>query len=60
MSASSSPGAEPLAGWDPRRRAALEAVWEQFRQAAGDVSLSDELIADRRREAAADDAPSAE
>jgi hypothetical protein len=60
MSASSSPGAEPLAGWDPRRRAALEAVWEQFQQAAGDVSLSDELIADRRREAAADDAPSAE
>jgi hypothetical protein len=59
MSASSSPGAEPLAGWDPRRRAALEAVWEQFQQAAGDVSLSDELIADRRREAAADDAPSA-
>jgi hypothetical protein len=57
MSASSSPGAEPLAGWDPRRRAALEAVWEQFQQAAGDVSLSDELIADRRREAAADDAP---
>ena len=60
MSASSSPGADPLAGWDPRRRAALEAVWEQFQQAAGDVSLSDELIADRRREAAADDAPSAE
>jgi hypothetical protein len=60
MSASSSPGAEPLAGWDPRRRAALELVWEQFQQAAGDVSLSDELIADRRREAAADDAPSAE
>ena len=59
MSASSSPGAEPLAGWDPRRRAALEAVWEQFQQAAGDVSLSDELIADRLREATADDAPSA-
>ena len=59
MSASSSSGAEPLAGWDPRRRAALEAVWEQFQQAAGDVSLSDELIADRRREVAADDAPSA-
>jgi hypothetical protein len=56
MSASSSPGAEPLAGWDPRRRAALEAVWEQFQQAAGDVSLSDELIADRRCEAAAEDA----
>jgi hypothetical protein len=55
MSASSSSGAEPLAGWDPRRRAALEAVWHQFREAAGDVSLSDELIADRRREAAAED-----
>lgn len=59
MSASSS-GAEPLAGWDPRRRAALEAIWDQFRDAAGNVSLSDELIGDRRREAAADDAPSAE
>jgi hypothetical protein len=57
MSASSSSGAEPPAGWDPRRRAALEAVWDQFRRAAGDVSLSDELIADRKREAAADDAP---
>ena len=56
MSASSSPGAEPLAGWDPRRRAALEAVWAQFREVAGDVSLSEELIADRRREAAAEDA----
>lgn len=59
MTASAS-GAEPLAGWDPRRRAALEAVWDQFHHAAGDVSLSDELIADRRREAAADDASSAE
>jgi hypothetical protein len=44
---------------DPRRRAALEAVWDQFQEAAGDVSLSDELIADRRREAAADDTPPA-
>jgi hypothetical protein len=59
MSASSS-GAEALAAWDPRRRAALEAVWDQVREAAGDVSLSDELIADRRREAAADDTPPAE
>jgi hypothetical protein len=32
-------------------------VWEHFQLAAGDVSLSDELIADRRREAAAEDAP---
>ena len=55
MTASAGEG-EPLAGWDPRRHAALEAVWEQFQQAAGDVSLSDELIADRRREAAAEDA----
>jgi hypothetical protein len=60
MSASSSAGDEPLAGWDPRRRAALEAVWDQFQQAAGDASLSDELIADRRREAAAEGASPAE
>ena len=53
----SAAGGEALAGWDPRRRAALEAVWEHFQLAAGDVSLSDELIADRRREAAAEDAP---
>ena len=56
MTASSAAGGEPLAGWDPRRRAALEAVWDQFQRAAGDVSLSEELIADRRREAAAEDA----
>jgi hypothetical protein len=30
-------------------------VWEQFQLAAGDLSLSDELIADRRRESAAED-----
>lgn len=59
MTASAS-GAEPLAGWDPRRRAALEAVWDQFQHAAGNVSLSEELIADRRREVAAEDAPLAE
>jgi hypothetical protein len=47
---------DPLAGWDPRRRAALEALWEAFREAGGDeVSLSDELIAERRLEAAAED-----
>jgi hypothetical protein len=56
MTVSGSSAAEPLAGWDPRRRAALEAVWDQFQRAAGGVSLSDELIADRRREAAAEDA----
>lgn len=60
MTASSSAESEPLARWDPRRRAALEAAWHQFQLAAGDMSLSDELIADRRREAAADDASSAE
>ena len=49
-----------MAGWDPRRRAALEAVWDQFQHAAGNVSLSEELIADRRREVAAEDAPLAE
>ena len=47
---------DPLAGWDPRRRAALEALWQAFREAGGDeVSLSDELIAERRIEAAAED-----
>jgi hypothetical protein len=56
MTASRPVGGEPLAGWDPRRRAALEAVWDQFQRAAGDVSLSEELIADRRGEAAAEDA----
>lgn len=50
---------EALRGWDPRRRAALERAWEQFRAAgAGGVSLSEELIAERRREAAAQDATS--
>jgi hypothetical protein len=47
---------DPLAGWDPRRRAALEALWQAFKDAGGDeVSLSDELIAERRLEAAAED-----
>jgi hypothetical protein len=47
---------DPMGGWDPRRRAALERLWEQF-EAAGrsGTSLSDELIAERRREAAAED-----
>jgi hypothetical protein len=44
---------DPLAGWDPRRRAALESLWRAFKKAGGDeVSLSDELIAERRIEAA--------
>ncbi len=47
---------DPLAGWDPRRRAALERIRRQFKEAGGDkVSLVDELIAERRREAAAED-----
>jgi len=56
MTASTSARGEPLAGWDPRRRAALEAAWDQCERAAGDVSLSEELTVDRRREAAAEDA----
>jgi hypothetical protein len=45
-----------LAGWDPRRRAGLERIQRQFREAVGDqVSLSDELIAERRRHAAIED-----
>lgn len=47
---------DPLAGWDPRRRAALEAAWDRFERAAGDRSLSDELVDERRRKAAAEDA----
>ena len=46
---------DPLAGWDPRRRASLERLWERFREAAGEVRLSDELVAERRLEAAAAD-----
>jgi hypothetical protein len=47
---------DPLAGWDPRRRAALESLWRAFKDAGGDeVSLIDELIAERRLQAAAED-----
>jgi hypothetical protein len=36
---------DPLAGWDPRRRAALEASWQAFKVAGGDqVGPGDELI----------------
>jgi hypothetical protein len=39
---------------DPRRRAALERIRRQFKEAGGDkVSLVDELIAKRRLEATA-------
>jgi hypothetical protein len=49
---------DPLAGWDPRRRAALEHIRQQFKEAGGDkVSLVDELIAERRAQAAAEDGP---
>jgi hypothetical protein len=52
----SGPAEDPLAGWDPRRRAALERLRRRFQEAGGDkVSLADELIAERRREAAAED-----
>jgi hypothetical protein len=47
---------DPLAGWDPRRRAALTDLWQRFRDAgAGGSRLSDELIAERRQAAAAED-----
>jgi hypothetical protein len=49
---------DPLAAWDPRRRAALARAWETFAGAGGDsVQLSDELIAERRAEAAIEDGP---
>ena len=44
---------DPLVGWDPRRRASLERIWQRFREAAGDVRLSDELVAERRQDAGA-------
>ena len=46
---------DPLAGWDPRRRVSLERLWQRFREAAGEVRLSDELVAGRHLEAAAAD-----
>jgi hypothetical protein len=47
---------DPLIGWDPRRRAALKRLWETFAAAGGEgASLSDELISERRAEAAAED-----
>jgi hypothetical protein len=51
-----SPLNDPLAGWDPRRREALERLWDAFSSAgAGETSLSDELISERRAEAEAED-----
>jgi hypothetical protein len=52
----SGPVEDPLHGWDPRRRVALERIRAIFK-ATGDeqVGLSDELIAERRLAAAAED-----
>ena len=47
---------DSLAGWDPRRRAALERIRRQFKDAGGDqIDLVDELLSERRMEAAAQD-----
>lgn len=47
---------DPLAGWDPRRRAALDRIRRQFKSAGGDrINLVDELLAERHLEAAAED-----
>ena len=47
---------DPLVGWDPRRRAALERLWDTFAAAGGgEAKLSDELIGERRAEAEAED-----
>jgi hypothetical protein len=59
MSESGTAEDDPLRGLDPRRRAALERIRREFKEAGGAggdrVSLSDELIAERRLEAAAED-----
>jgi len=50
------PEPDPLAGWDPRRRQALERLWASFAAVGGhDASLGDELIEERRAEARAED-----
>lgn len=50
------PEADPLAGWDPRRRQALERLWATFAATDGHgASLGDELIRERRAEAQAED-----
>jgi hypothetical protein len=47
---------DPLARWDPRRRAALQRIRAIFTAAGGaQASLSDELVAERRLAAAAED-----
>lgn len=45
---------DPLAGWDPRRRAALERGRAEFKAAGAGKTLVDELIVERRLAAAAE------
>ena len=53
---SEAPFDDPLVGWDPRRRAALERLWDTFAAAGGNgTNLSGELISKRRAEAEAED-----
>ena len=53
---SEAPIDDPLVGWDPRRRAALERLWDTFAAAGGnEANLSGELITERRAEAEAED-----
>jgi hypothetical protein len=48
--------ADPLAGWDPRRRQALERLWASFSAAGGQgAHLGDELIQESRAEARPED-----
>jgi hypothetical protein len=54
-------GPDPLAGWDPRRRQALERLWASFALAGGrQFVLGDELISERRAEALAEDGGTAQ
>ena len=53
---SEAPVDDPLVGWDPRRRTALERLWETFAAAGGNgTNLSGELISERQAEAEAED-----
>lgn len=48
--------ADPLVGWDPRRRQALERLWVTFAASDGrHATLGDELISERRAEAHVED-----
>lgn len=54
----SEPGSvdDPLVGWDPRRREALQRLWDAFAAAGGSkASLTAELIEEHRAEAEAED-----